>query len=503
MAEQSQNEILDELMNSFYEPADFTSQQVNAQFENLLDVLNDNKAEDQGDNLLDVLNDNKAEDQGDNNLDFLNDNKAEDQGDNNLDFLNDNKAEDQGEQDYKHLDGLGSMGDESISEMKEAHFRYLQSYARRKNHNNLKKVSIPFGDQKGVYPEWDSMVRPERAVAALRRAIMLYTSGLKIMTQGFETKKLQTIIQGSRMIVSMDCKDAADIKTCNKINYQMPCAATALIVAYKEFMDFCNKPSDAVIDRREFYKIGNLRRPQFQRSYLAYLRKWQRCGFQQTEFFGAHGMPLLNFRDWGSPSQRKVANPVRVREDTYLFKYFGAWRPENNKLRIKSADLKIWKNHEISWGYDPAYCQMFETLGKSNKTLYPRPIFPTGFSYQGRGEEQQTENSVNMTAVRHHVNNMSSENYKKQLGLAQPFQSVLAEVKDAKFQWTPYAHALHDLHQHVQDPLVPVEPLPPHVFLPTQWDIRCSLYLLLSGPDRKLNDVVKNATTALEKYLKD
>jgi hypothetical protein len=307
--------------------------------------------------------------------------------------------------------------------------------ARKQGPKNLKRIVMPQGlDRRNLPPEWAALVRPERAKVALRHAIHSYTSGLNLIAKGISENNSSYLVRGYSFIFNIRSREferhvnettttrskkrtlaqscplydmnseLTDEFTCDEFR-RRTCAASALLIAYFEIMDTLVSPSPPLITRqnmqvREFYvnphKIDESRlelydvrifsdwssdkKRAFLKAYERFVARYRNVGFVTTDQVGPHGMRLLNLLDWGKPDQAVVANPFRVREDTFIFKYFGSFRLEFNRCSIGEVSRSIWKQHQISYNYDPDYCSDFikyankeSQYGKNSR--FPRPIF--------------------------------------------------------------------------------------------------------------------------------
>jgi len=298
---------------------------------------------------------------------------------------------------------------------------------------NLKKIRMPQGlDRRHLPPAWAALVRPERAKVALRHAIHSYTSGLNLIAKGLSENNASYLVRGYSFIFNIRSRDferhvseTASKKrtlaqscplydmnseltedfTCDEFR-RKTCAASALLIAYFELVDTLVSPSPPLITRQnmqvrefyvnphqldasrlELYDVSEFstwsadKKRAFQHAYKRFVARYQNVGFTTTDHVGPHGMRLLNLEDWGRRDQAVVTNPFRVREDTFIFKYFGAFRLEFNRCSIGPVARSIWRQHQISYTYDPDYCHAFvkETKRFDKSSLFPRPVFDINY----------------------------------------------------------------------------------------------------------------------------
>jgi hypothetical protein len=290
---------------------------------------------------------------------------------------------------------------------------------------NIKKLKIIKGiNRLHMPPDYEALVRPERAKVAARRAIHMYTSGLRMITKGLNKKNFSYIMRGYAMIYNIRSrryekgKQSSGLKgSCpvfsKQPNWQQvadfPCdefrdkesAASAVLLMYMEMMDYFVSPSPPLMLRNQmqvtavyvdpvtkliedfnvetYQEWSSHKETAFKKEYNKFLLKYMNVGFTVTDKIGPHGLPLLNLDSWGTGAV--VANPFRVREDTFLFKYFGGFRLEFNRLGIGAQARLLWLKHTIKHSYDPNYADAFIAVddppnGKyTHDSDFPRPIF--------------------------------------------------------------------------------------------------------------------------------
>uniref|UniRef100_A0A6C0BQR2 Uncharacterized protein n=1 Tax=viral metagenome TaxID=1070528 RepID=A0A6C0BQR2_9ZZZZ len=265
-----------------------------------------------------------------------------------------------------------------------------------------KQMSIVRGlDRRTLPASWVAMVRPERASIALRHAVRMYASGLAMMAKGFREGpdpdvEVPLEIRGYNMIVNAQgpgdrkCfgKVVEHQSVCSQLTPDRTCAASALLLAYFEIMDTCMCPSPPLILRshfrvQEFYidpdnkievydvKQYNTwsadKKQSFRAAYRRFQQRYEALGFTTTdEPLGDTKEYKLNFKSWGPKDEKGedtpiVANPTRVREDTFLFRFLGSWRPPRNRLSIDQATADVWRAHEVTRDYDPDFHDVYKT----------------------------------------------------------------------------------------------------------------------------------------------
>jgi hypothetical protein len=359
-----------------------------------------------------------------------------------------------------------------------------------KKAKNLLKMKLVKGlDRTKMNPQYKACVRTERAKFAAHRAIHMYSSGLKLIQIGKKNGNLATIVRGYSMIYNIksdtynktkfqkfgkhrkntnsltkscpqytyNSEDGASAATVNQFRcdeFRMKeCASSAVLIMYMELMDYSVNPSPPLIlkaDMRvtapyvtfgknktleisDFKDVQNFqtwtlhKKQAFKKEYKQFLLKYMNVGFTVTDKLGIHGMPLLNLDDWGPTDAYVVANPFRVREDTFLFKYFGHSRLEQNRLGIGYHARRIWAKHTIKYNYDPSYTKVYakvhgEQEENTNKD-YPRPIFDINY-YKGEHIDDDekmphsllyfnvsSDNAIPATKFRMRLNNCSIQNF--------------------------------------------------------------------------------------------
>lgn len=279
-------------------------------------------------------------------------------------------------------------------------------------------------------PMYQALVRTERAKIASRRAIHMYSSGLKLITKGLRSKKTSYVMRGFGLIYNVknadyqrqrpQRKEYSLIGSCplfdNKSNTDQinsyPCnefrmkesAAAAILLMYMELVDYLVSPSPPLMLRRDmrvtamyvtpdkktiedydvniYNKWSEDKKQEFSKEYKKFLLKYMNAGFTITDSIGPHGMPQLNLDSWGKTDV--IVNPFRVREDTFLFKYFGHFRLEYNRLGIGSDARKIWLQHSIKRDYDPKYADLFlkstvTSVFYHKNGYFPRPVFDINY----------------------------------------------------------------------------------------------------------------------------
>lgn len=146
-------------------------------------------------------------------------------------------------------------------------------------------------------------------------------------------------------------------------------AASALLLAYMELVDFMFSPSAPLLTREQLLTVEGYWGPDhepfgqgemynkwserhklaFRDAYRFQMKKWTNVGFQPTgERSRVHGMPLMNWNDW-APGKNEFANPWRVREDNY-FRLLMKYLPPGitNRLGMGARAVKMWAKLETT-----------------------------------------------------------------------------------------------------------------------------------------------------------
>jgi hypothetical protein len=275
---------------------------------------------------------------------------------------------------------------------------------------DIKKLRLlPGLDRERALPEYKALVRTERAKLAAHRAVRMYTAGLAMFTKGQQFNDPRLVLKGYNLIYNIKneeyykgkggiqehCplfKDGSPEEEqtenpCNQFNDKTS-AASAILLMYIELLDYCLNPSPPVM-RRSDMKVRALYRNKepydlldygdwtlekktaYAREYQQFLLDYMNVGFTMQGAVGVHGLPLLNLDSWGKGEL--VANPFRVREDTFLYKHFGNFRLVPNRLGIGKHARDIWMKHTIKYDYDPNYAEAFVMQDQDVHLL--RPIF--------------------------------------------------------------------------------------------------------------------------------
>jgi hypothetical protein len=331
------------------------------------------------------------------------------------------------------------------------------------------------------------MVRPERASIALTHAVRQYAQGIGMMTTGMRensiSEKVSLVKRGYRRILSTLDDDGEDGKKCNEKDpfreetekdppiskncnqfSENTCAASALLIAFFEIMDTCVSPSPPLIMRSDFkvkefyiapngnldiYDVNNFaswhrdKQNAYKSAFARFQAYYETMGFKVIGKSAVTGENKLNFDDWGVRDHDCVPNPARVREETYLFRFLGKWRPERNRLQIDRDTYNIWMNHEIQPGYDLDFAKKYQASpGRSIK----RPIIPlhdVGELYQA-----STPNVVEeQTRIHIALNKLSTRDY---IAFCKDEDNEIKVEKDNFKELPTTALACKDLHDHWQ-----------------------------------------------------
>jgi hypothetical protein len=253
------------------------------------------------------------------------------------------------------------------------------------------------------FPHYGTLVRTERVKVASRRAMTLFSSGIGKIARGLQSENiteegLSSIKAGMTTIFNLQnrskqqCKQDG-VEMCFAFSPGKESAASAILMMYMEFMDFMIDPSPPLMLRRDMkvtalyngepYDLATYeswptaQKTAYRKEYLQFCARYMNVGFTFTSQRGPHGMKLLNLDSWGEGEI--VVNPFRVKEDTLLFKYFGSFRLQPNRLGIGAVARRVWLGHSIQYDFDPTYCATFE--GKK-KLYYPRPIFDLNYVHR-------------------------------------------------------------------------------------------------------------------------
>ena len=284
-------------------------------------------------------------------------------------------------------------------------------------------------------PQYKSLVRTERSKIAARRAVHMYSSGLKLITKGINGGNTRHVMHGYSMIYNIESEEYKQSQVSasrrrNKTEFSLKqscplfapdqntdlieeypcdsfrlkeCAASAVLLMYMELMDYMVSPAPPLLLKRQMrvtaayvhpgtYEVEDYdvntynawpdhKRAAFRKEYQQFLLNYMNVGFTITDKFGPHGMPLLNLDSWGKSDLGVVPNPFRVREDTFLFKYFGSFRLEYNRLGIGQVARNLWLLHTVKQDYDPKYAGEFVKHSDfyTSESDFPRPVFDINF----------------------------------------------------------------------------------------------------------------------------
>lgn len=249
-------------------------------------------------------------------------------------------------------------------------------------------------------PVYSALVRTERAKVAASHAVRMYTAGLALIQKGNYASRGHNLIY--------NYADGA---------FRNTSAASAVLLMYIELMDYFINPSPPLINRTKMKNGLCLRNfddlktrtisevwpswsEEQKRAYRAqhdeYLREFMNVGFSIEGQHEVTELPTLNIDDWGQGEE--VPNPFRVREDTFLFKYFGALRLKPNRLGIGKEARDIWRKHTVKRNYDKDYEAEFDKYlidQKIDSTPYSeylkRPIYDINFCGEGEGQGLREE----------------------------------------------------------------------------------------------------------------
>jgi len=358
-------------------------------------------------------------------------------------------------------------------------------------------------DRRKEVKGWSQMVRPERASLALRRAVLDFSQGIGMMTTGLREKqsseRASLELRGYRRITATldtntggpcseilgpSSEEKDKTKTCTQLSPNMTCAASALLVAFFEFMDTCVSPSPPLIMRshfrvEEFYVNPDLKletydvakyqewsrdkKAHYRQAHRRFQQYYETMGFQVIGKDDITGLPTLNFSDWGSPDLNVVANPARVREETYLYRYLGQWRPSHNRLQMDRESWTTYSKHVISPRYDPDYAKKYLKImnPKPKPKQIPRPIVILhGYDREedrGLYKPCNSQTVKQYTFLRESLNQLSMEKYIKFMN----DKYWTYQVSTMEVPSLPTLHMLpasglacQDLHQHWQLPLL-------------------------------------------------
>lgn len=351
---------------------------------------------------------------------------------------------------------------------------------------NIKQLTIGKGvdrTQTYLYPHYDTLVRTERCKVAARRSITLFSSGLGKITKGLQDPKLSqasvNLIKGG-MTTIFNFENCSQEDKCNKFAVGKESAASAILMMYMEFMDYMINPSPPLMFRKDM-KVTTLyqskeydeenydtwssdKKTKFRDDYLKFCARYMNVGFTFTSQRGKHGMLLLNLNSWGEGEI--VVNPFRVKEDTLLYKYFGNFRLQPNRLGIGSITRKMWLNHKIKYDFDPTYCDQF----KKKQDFYPRPIFDPNyyttdifetkiphFSQLYCNVPPNVKNaSINATNLRNHLNSLSVKQFieldpnelQRNLMDETPLNKKWFVIENEDEKWSRESSALFDIWLH-------------------------------------------------------